>query len=277
VRDIARRKRAEEEIRQLNQDLERRVAERTLQLNQAKDTAEAASRAKSVFLANMSHELRTPLGGIIGMAHLALRKSSEPQLRHQLEAIRDSAERLLGLIDDILDITRIDAGTLPVAHSRFALGEVVAGIVGEIERNAGAKGLQLSIDLPPNLAARPLIGDPARIGQIILDIAGNAIKFTERGSIGISANIVEETPGDLLVRWQVRDTGIGIAGDNLNHLFAAFEKIDGSMTRKYGGAGLGLAICKRLVAMMGGDIGVESTPGQGSTFWFTLRLTKARD
>jgi PAS domain S-box-containing protein len=277
MRDIARRKRADEEIRQLNQDLERRVAERTLQLNQAKDTAEAASRAKSVFLANMSHELRTPLGGIIGMAHLALRKSSEPQLRHQLDAIKESAEHLLGLIDDILDITRIDAGTLPLAQSRFAFGEVVAGIVGEIERKAGAKGLQLNIDLPPDLAARPLIGDPARVGQILLDIAGNAVKFTDRGSINLSAGIVEETPSEMLVRWQVRDTGIGIPGDNVNHLFAAFEQLDASMARKHGGAGLGLAICKRLVAMMGGDIGVESIPGQGSTFWFTLRLTKAAE
>jgi len=256
-------------------ELEEEVRLRTADLMRARDAAEAASRAKSTFLANMSHELRTPMNGIIGMAALALRHAGDPKLREQLAMIDRSSKHLLGLINDILDLSKIEADRLQLERIDFRIGEIPANLLSLIGHRAAEKGLALRVDLPPGLAERPVRGDPLRLNQILLNLAGNALKFTEAGEIVISARIDAEEADALRLRWEVRDTGIGIDENDRRRLFTAFEQADGSMTRRYGGTGLGLAISKRLVGLMGGEIGVDSRPGVGSTFWFTVRLDKA--
>jgi PAS domain S-box-containing protein len=273
--DIRARKQAEAELERYRQHLEALVAERTADLSQAKEAAEAASRAKSTFLANMSHELRTPMNAILGMTEIALRHSKDPRLHDQLGKVRQASRHLLQIVNDILDISKIEADRLVLEHTQFRTGEVIENLVSMIGPRASAKGLSVHVTLAPGLAQRSLIGDPHRLGQILLNLAGNAIKFTESGSVTIEARVVDEDADSLLLRWEVRDTGIGIAAADQARLFTAFEQADGSMTRRYGGTGLGLAISKRLAHMMGGDIGVVSAPGAGSTFWFTLRLEKS--
>ncbi len=274
VQDITERKLAELELEQYRRHLEDLVAERTRALEAAKESAEAANRAKSIFLANMSHELRTPMNAIMGMTGLALRHAEDPRLKDQLGKIDQASRHLLHVINDILDISKIEADRLALERTGFRLGEIVENLLSMIGAKAREKGLDLRVDLPPGLAERWLIGDPLRLGQVLLNLAGNAVKFTERGSVALRVRPVEETAADLLLRWEVADTGIGIPAEYLPRLFTAFEQADGSMTRKYGGTGLGLAISKRLVHMMGGEIGVESAPGAGSTFWFTVRLAQ---
>jgi signal transduction histidine kinase/ActR/RegA family two-component response regulator len=253
----------------------RRIRQAELDLLHARDAAEAASRAKSTFLANMSHELRTPMNGIMGMAELALRHAGEPKLRDQLAKIIQASKHLLGVINDILDISKIEAERLSLEHVQFKLGEVLENLRSLVGHKAAERGLELRFDLPPDIAGLALQGDPLRLGQILLNLAGNALKFTTAGSVAILVRQEENRPDDVLLRIEVRDTGIGIAATDQERLFNAFEQADGSMTRKYGGTGLGLAISKRLVQMMGGEIGVESAVGQGSNFWFTVRLAKA--
>jgi CheY-like chemotaxis protein/nitrogen-specific signal transduction histidine kinase len=244
-------------------------------LEKARDQAEAASRAKSTFLANMSHELRTPMNAIMGMTSLALRHAEDPKLQDQLQKIDSASKHLLHVINDILDISKIEAERLTLEHADFRLGEVLENLMSLVGHKASEKGLKLNIDLPAGLPARMFNGDPLRLGQILLNLAGNALKFTPGGSITLRARIVVDNADDLLLRWEVQDTGIGISTEDQQRLFTAFEQADGSMTRRYGGTGLGLAISKRLAQMMGGEIGVESEPGRGSTFWFTVRLRKA--
>jgi hypothetical protein len=276
VHDVTARRRAEAELLDHRQHLEEIVASRTAELSKARDAAEAASRAKSTFLANMSHELRTPLNAIMGMTGLALRQARQPAVRERLAKIDQASQHLLAVINDILDISKIEAERLVLERTDFRLGAVLENLVGLIEHQVAAKHLALRLDLPPGLAELALGGDPLRLGQILLNLAGNAIKFTERGAIDLSVRAIGEDEDGYLLRWEVRDTGIGIAPQDRARLFDAFEQADGSMTRKYGGTGLGLAISKRLVHLMGGEIGVDSEPGQGSTFWFTTRLGKAR-
>jgi two-component system sensor histidine kinase/response regulator len=275
--DITERKKVERELEQHRHHLEALVQERTAALSIAKEAAEAANRAKSTFLSNMSHELRTPMNAIMGMTDLVLRRSSNPQQQDQLGKVLQASRHLLHVINDILDISKIEAERLTLERVSFQLGEVLENLTSLIGHKVTEKGLTLHIDLPPELARRALQGDPLRLGQILLNLAGNALKFTEIGGITLRVQALEESPSDMLLRIDVQDTGIGISAEDQKRLFTAFEQADGSMTRRYGGTGLGLAISKRLAKLMGGDIGVDSQLGAGSTFRLTVRLAKSTD
>jgi signal transduction histidine kinase len=250
-----------------------RLREAEATARQAQEFAEAANRAKSTFLANMSHELHTPMNAIMGMAALALHRAEDPKLREQLGHIEHAAHHLLRLINDILDMTRLEAERLTLEHQAFCLDDLRPAFA-DAQAEATAKGLAFTLDLPAGLAAQPLAGDPARLGQILRDLVGNAVKFTAHGSIALHCARLEDHPDSVLLRFTITDTGIGIATTDQPRIFNPFVQVDASTTRAYGGTGLGLAICKRLVRLMSGDIGVESTPGAGSTFWFTVRLGK---
>ena len=273
-RDVTERMAAEAELKRHRDHLEDLVVARTAELSLAKEAAEAASRAKSTFLANMSHELRTPMSAIIGMTDLALRKATDPKVQDYLGKVATASRQLLGLIDDILDISRIEAERLSLEEGDLRIGEVLDRLAGLIGPRAAAKGLALHIELPPEVARLALRGDARRLGQILLNFAGNAVKFTEQGSIVVRVKLAEAHPDDVVLRFEVEDTGVGISAEDQRRLFSAFEQADASMSRKHGGSGLGLAICLRLATMMGGTAGVSSVPGQGSTFWFSVRLPR---
>jgi len=259
------------------QHLEEMVQQRTAALSIAKEAAEAANRAKSVFLANMSHELRTPMNAIMGMTGLALRRATDPKQKDQLSKVGQASQHLLQVINDILDLSKIEAERLTLEHISFDLGAVLAKLDDMINHKAAEKGIRLCIEQPVQVGRQSLLGDPLRLGQILLNLAGNSLKFTEHGSIHVRTWLTDANTGQVLLRCEVEDTGIGISNEDQKRLFTAFEQADNSTTRKYGGTGLGLAICKRLIQLMGGEIGVDSVPGRGSTFWFTVLLGKAAD
>jgi PAS domain S-box-containing protein len=274
ARDITERKQIEQELKLHRNHLEEEVMLRTIELVEAKAVAEASSRAKSAFLANMSHELRTPMNGVLGMIDLANRRMTDPQGLDQLKKAKLAATHLLGILNDILDLSKIEAERMVLEVAPLKLIESVENIVGTLGHKAAEKGLQLATDLPEEISRLPLQGDPLRLGQILFNLIGNAIKFTQQGTVTLRIRSVRETTDAVHVRFEVSDTGIGIDAEAQGRLFQSFEQADNSMTRKYGGTGLGLAICKRLVQFMGGEIGVESTPGQGSSFWFVVPLKR---
>lgn len=273
--DITQRKATENELLQYRNHLEDLVESRTAELCIAKEAAEAASRAKSIFLANMSHELRTPMNGILGMTDLALRHTDDPKTREQLAKVIQSSHHLLSVINNILDISKIEADRLALEAVSFTFSEVLESLFSLLGQKAEEKQLKLLIDVAPEVSSLALLGDPFRLRQILLNLTGNALKFTDHGSITVRCGLLQDSPDGVLLRIEVVDTGIGITASQQERLFAAFEQADGTTTRKYGGTGLGLAISKRFVEMMGGEIGVSSTAGQGSTFWFTVRLGKS--
>ncbi|MER2512560.1 MAG: bacteriohemerythrin [Nitrosomonas ureae] len=263
---------------QMTREMNRRkVAERQLQeayaaLNAAKEEAVAANEAKSIYLANMSHEIRTPINAISGMVQMLQREGVSLKQADRLQNIEDATQHLLSVINDILDLSKIEAGKLSLEEGKLDINNLLLSIVSMQESLVTSKGLAINIDSPQT--NYQLLGDQTRIKQALLNFTNNAVKFTETGSVSLRVKPIEENNEDVLLRFEVQDTGIGLAPEELSRVFANFEQANSATARKYGGTGLGLAITRKLSALMGGESGAESELGKGSTFWFTARLKK---
>ena len=264
------------ERKHLEQHLEALVQARTAELEEAKNAAESASRAKSAFLANMSHEIRTPMNAILGLTHLLRNRSQDPLQQRQLDKVANAGHHLLAIINSILDIAKIEAGKLTLEHTDFALTELLDSVVNLIQEHAREKALELRLERDPSVPVH-LRGDALRLKQVLLNLATNAVKFTDHGQVAIRVQRLDGPDGAPWVRFQVEDTGIGLTDEQRARLFQPFEQADNSTTRRHGGTGLGLAISRHLVALMGGYVGVESRPGLGSRFWFELPLSPATE
>ena len=268
--DVTERRRTLEELERYRTQLEHLVVERTAELEEARARAVAASEAKSTFLANMSHEIRTPIHAVVGLTHLLLRDDPTAAQAERLHKVQSSAGHLLAIVSDILDLAKIEAGKLAIEERDFHLSAVLDQVASIVAQAARDKGLALEVD--GDAVPLWLRGDPVRLRQALLNLAGNAIKFTERGSVRLAARLLGATDAGLQVRFEVADTGIGIPPDRIPRMFESFEQADASITRDYGGTGLGLVITRRLAELMGGEVGVESEPGRGTTIWLDVLL-----
>jgi signal transduction histidine kinase len=273
-RDLSERKRHEHELQLVHEaarsQLEELVHLRTLELATALDEANAANRAKTAFLANMSHELRTPLNAVMGMSYLLRRSSLTPHQLDRIGKIEGAGRHLLDVINGVLNLAKMESGKFSLQEIATNPENIVADVVAMLSQPARDKNIEIIVEIPP--APARLLGDPIQLLQALLNYGANAVKFTERGSVTLRVGYTELTSRSVMVRFEVQDTGIGIAPDVLPRLFREFEQADNSLTRDYGGTGLGLAITRRIARLMGGDVGVVSAPGVGSAFWFTARL-----